>query len=482
MTKPKSRKSPLHQDPFFGRTNELTYLSARYDSSKSEFLPVYGRRRVGKSTLLHHFIAKRRGMFFVGKEAPAQLQINEFMGLLAEATKQPLLKQVVVTNWGMAFDYFEEYALKTREKFILVLDEFQWMVGESKELPSLIQGRWDNRWKKLGNVFLVLCGSYIGFMEREVLGEKSPLFGRRTGQIFLKPFNFLESGQFHPGLSLQDKACVWFLCGGIPYYLEQFSRTESIEQNIIHQMLDEGSVLFREPDFLLREELREVGNFRAALMAVATGSLRMQEIEKATGIEKSKLSYYLNQLIELGYIQKDYPLFEGEANQRRVVYRLQDSLLRFWYRFVFPNISHLALHGPSAHFERYIKPELDSYFGGCFEMLCRQALPLIYKAERISSGFRVGSYWDHQTVQIDVVGLRDDGWTDLAECKWGKVVSVPRLVQEINAKTLLFPNKRNATIVKRIFTHHKLTAKGFDKENILIHSLTDLYGLDPRLD
>ncbi|MGF1571859.1 MAG: ATP-binding protein [Sumerlaeia bacterium] len=479
MGKTGAAKSPLQKDPFFGRHQELAFLSERYNSNKSEFLPVYGRRRVGKSTLLQHFIVKRKGMFFVGKEAPAQLQINEFMGLLAEVTKQPLLRDISVTTWGKAFDYFEEYALSTREKFILVLDEFQWMVGESRELPSIIQERWDHRWKRSGNLFLVLCGSYIGFMEREVLGEKSPLFGRRTGQILLKPFNYLEAAEFHPRLSVQDKACVWFLCGGIPYYLEQFSQRESIEQNIIQQMLNDGSVLFREPEFLLREELREVGNFRAVLMAVATGSLRLQEIETVTGLEKSKLSYYVNQLIELGYVQKDYPLFEGEINQRKVVYRLQDPLLRFWYRFVFSNASHLALRGPTAHFERFIKAELDSYFGSCFELLCREALPFIYKNERVNAAFNVGSYWDHKSVQIDVVGLREDQRTDLGECKWGKVTSGVGLLNELERKVELFPNKRNATICRRIFTRYKLPLRGDHASGVQAHDLRDLYELKP---
>lgn len=133
-----------------------------------------------------------------------------------------------------------------------------WIAEASPELPSVLQELWDRNWSRSGRVLLILCGSYIGFMEREVLGRHSPLFGRRTGQILLRSFNHLEAARFHPRFSIVDQARVYAICGGVPAYLLAFDSAQSVEQNLIGQVLNENAALAREPEFLLREELRNL--------------------------------------------------------------------------------------------------------------------------------------------------------------------------------------------------------------------------------
>src|SRR6185436_16441469 len=163
-------------------------------------------------------------------------------------------------------------------------------------------------WRDSGRIFLILCGSYVGFMEREVLGRKSPLFGRRTAQIPLRPFGYREAALFHPRYSLLDRARVYFLCGGVPLYLRCFSDDRSIESNLAQELLHEYAVLHREGDFLLREELREVENYYAILLAVAEGHTTGSAIAQRSGLEARSLPYYLQQLVELGYLRRRYPL------------------------------------------------------------------------------------------------------------------------------------------------------------------------------
>ena len=464
----------LTMSEFLGREEQLKVLADAWGSPSSAFLPVYGRRRVGKSELILHFLKDKpeRALYYVGKKAPGALQIREFLQGAAAVLNEPLLATYPAKDWGDALDTVLERR-RGKGKFVLAFDEFQWIVEASPELPSLLQERWDRRWQRSGDLFLILCGSYVGFMEREVLGRKSPLFGRRTAQILLRPFDYREAALFHPGYSAVDRARTYFLCGGVPYYLRAFSDRRSFEMNLKSEFLDEYAVLHREPDFLLREELRDVESYYAVLLAVAEGNARLPEITRVSGIASGSVSYYLKQLMDLGYLTRRYPLFAGKKNARQVRYDLSDPLLRFWFRFIFPIQSQLRRLGPERSFRQLIAPRLDAYFGLCFERLCREALPWIYEREGVETAFEVGEYWSKE-VQIDVVGLRDDGWTDLGECKWGKVRSASALEREIEGKLKLYPNARNATLGRRVFTlAPMLEAKS--RSDVRWHCLGDLY-------
>lgn len=458
---------------FIGRQKELSLLEDAYATKQSALIPVYGRRRVGKSELILRFLGSKPGIYYLGKMAPAALQIREFLKEAARALDEPLLSSLTANSWSEVFAAVTNKC-KSRAKFVIVLDEFQWMVEASPELPSVLQENWDRSWKNSSNMVIILCGSYIGFMEREVLGRKSPLFGRRTAQILLRPFSYLEAAEFHPRWSLLNRALVYFICGGIPLYLRFFNQAHSLERNIEVKLLDEFGPLFREPEFLLREELRDVENYYAVLTAVAAGCATNQAIASQTGIPERSLHYYIQQLRALGYITRRFPLTGEKPNPRQVRYALQDPLLRFWFRFVFPNLSFIQQMGPRRSMSERIRPELDAYFGLCFERLCRQALPVIYDREGVSTAFEVGEYWD-KAVQIDVVGVRNDHWTDLSECKWGTVRSYKKFLEDLEKKVRAYPNKRGATICKRVFLRKKPDAKIQGTSDVHWYGLEDLY-------
>lgn len=454
---------------FHGRTHELALLETQYTSNSGSFIPVYGRRRVGKTTLLREFCAERPTLFFVGKQAPAELQRQEFLQQAAAVLDEPLLAQIVPPDW-------KTLLLEVRRRWpehrrlILAFDEFQWTAAASPELPSILQELWDSAWQGDNALMLILCGSYLGFMEREVLGAKSPLFGRRTAQIHLRPFGFREARAFQQGHGLVDAARAYFICGGIPAYHQVFGEGRSIEQSIRAGLLQEFAPLYREADFLLREELREVQNYYALLQALATGSLPAKDLAQKTAITAGSIAYYLSQLESLGYVQKRYPLTDKRPAARHVRYRLSDPLLAFWFRFVFPNTSYLSAMGGDEAFRARIEPQLPAYFGRCFEDLCREALPSLYRAEGVTAAFEVGEFWNAK-VQIDVVGHRGDNVTDLGECKWGELQPAA-VARELRTKGEKYPNTRNATLGLRVFSRDRCHV---DLPGVRCHSLEDLY-------
>ena len=456
---------------FIGRQAELQVLERAHQSGRAEFIPIYGRRRVGKSELILHFIRDKPALYFLGQKAPPQFQIRAFLETAARALGQPLLASVSAEDWRTALG--SVLSLKSgTAKFVLAFDEFQWTAQASPELPSILQELLDTSWKKRGDVLLILCGSYIGFMERDVLGEQSPLFGRRTAQILLKPFPFREAALFHPRWSAADRAQAYYLCGGVPLYLRFFSPADSIRANIENNLLSEFAPLYREPDFLLREELREVANYYGILTALSSGSRPSGAIARQTGIPERNLHYYLQQLTELGYVSRRYPLTGRRPVGRNVRFALDDPLLRFWFRFVYPHLGFIAQMGPRRSFQELIRPDLQSYFGACFERLCREALGLLYEQEGVAAAYEIGEYWDPQT-QIDVVGLRQDNRTDIGECKWGAARSPRALAAELQKKIDGYPNPRGATIQGRVFTRRKL--KGAARAPASFHALEDLY-------
>jgi AAA+ ATPase superfamily predicted ATPase len=348
------------------------------------------------------------------------------------------------------------------------------MAQEDRGLPSVMQELWDREWQHSGKLMLILAGSYVGFMEREVLGGQKPLGGRRTSQILLEPFKFWEAARFHPDLSREDQARIYFITGGIPQYLLAFKQNKSIEQNICGTLLDEFSPLSHEPEFLLREELKGLDRFQAVLDILATGRKPLSEIAKAVAVDPRSIIYQLQTLAALGYVERVLPLTAREAPARHVRYGLGDAFLRFWYRFVFPNQS-LIRANPATAFKDLVAGELESYFGQCFERLCREALGRIYLKEGVAAAFKIGEYWDKQ-VQIDVVGLRHDNWIDLGECKWGSAPSVPQLVTELEAKVKLYPNQDNATLGRLVFTRRPVKAPKQGTPARFL-SLEDLYSM-----
>ncbi len=457
---------------FVGRAAELAALQRQHARDAAVLLPVYGRRRIGKSELLVHFCEKKPAVYFAATQGTAAQQLRSFLSTAADSLNTPLLASVQVSGWEQALEHVMAAFPKGRRQ-IVVLDEFQWLCESSPELPSVLQKLWDHRWQHERRPFIVLCGSYIGFMEREVLGAKSPLFGRRTGHILLEPFGYLEAREFHPRWTVEDQARAWFICGGVPAYLKAFWEGQSLEQNIVANFLDVDGVLLREPEFLLREELRDVGSYTTLIEAIAAGNVTPTQMAKHAALPAPKLMYFLSNLQRLGYVEKRLPLVPGKPSAKQVRYVVKDPLLRFWYRFVAPSFSLVRRGPPHEVFQSHVKPHLESWFGAGFEALCREALPHLLAEERVRATFQIGEFWS-PSVQIDVVALRQDRWTELGECKWGTPTSLSSAIDELRAKVAHYP-LGGATPQLRVFTRKRFAGK--PPAGVKVHSLQALYGL-----
>lgn len=288
---------------FIGREQELAALERRYASPDSELLAVYGRRRVGKTELLMQACRDKPTVFFTASARLPVAQVRGFMRAAARGLRMSALAEAAPADWEAAFRLVLGAAPRDR-KLMLIIDELQWACQSSPELPSVIQQLWDHEWQDTGGLMLVLCGSGVGLMEREVLGGRSPLYGRPTGSFKLEPFSFLDAARFQPGWSAEEHARAYFVCGGIPAYLRRFKPEMSVEQNIAREAFTRDAYFQNEPEFLLREELSDVSQAMSILEAIALGRKSQGQIAQAVGLSTAALAPHLKSFVQLGYLER----------------------------------------------------------------------------------------------------------------------------------------------------------------------------------
>jgi AAA+ ATPase superfamily predicted ATPase len=276
---------------------------------------------------------------------------------------------------------------------------------------------------------LILSGSYIGVMEREVLAYQAPLYGRRTGQWHLQPLSFVDARLFLPGYSPQDQVRAYAVLGGVPAYLRQFADRRPLLDNIEQEILSLGAFLYDEPRFLLQMELREPRVYFAILEAIAAGHVRQEEISRTVGVKGASLGYYLNTLRDLGLLERITPVTDADpTHSRQGRYRLLDPFFRFWFRFVYRERVHLE-RGDTAVVRQIVNEQLDVLAGWAFEEICRAFIWELAAAGRIPfRPQRVGMWWDAQA-QVDVAAL-DEEYLLLGECRWrSRPIGVETLVE-----------------------------------------------------
>lgn len=403
---------------FVDREEEVSFLEKLYKSGEFQFVVVYGRRRVGKTTLLKKFHEGKPSIFFVAEEFSEKKALETFSRqIFSFFNMDDVLPPFA--SWEKAFRFITERARDKR--LVLVIDEFPYLVSASKYLPSLLQNLIDNLFVD-SQLFLIISGSMMSFMEKEVLSYKSPLYGRRTGQLLLLPFSFFEARKFFPGYSFEDQLKVYATLGGIPQYLLAFDPGKGYYENVKEKILNKMSFLYEEPKFLLRQELREPAVYNSIIEAIATGNSKLNEIATKVGMETAKCSTYLSSLITLGIVEKLSPV-DIYKNKRNSIYRLKDHFFRFWYRFVFPHTDMIEMDITDVLEENIIKPQMNSYLGPVFEEVSIDYLKELNKKGRLPFIFqKIGKWWGNNPVmkseqEIDIIAY--DGKNALfAECKW----------------------------------------------------------------
>ena len=404
---------------FIDRKTELELLEQRYRSNQAELFVLYGRRRVGKTELLHAFCADKPHVFFIATLSSDSEQLATFSQQVYGFTHAGVPSGFTFPSWEAALRVLGE--LPGQPKPIIVLDEFTYLISGNKAIPSILQKVWDEKLKNT-QIMMVLCGSYIGMMETEVLGYQAPLYGRRTASTLLRPMDLASSALFFPGYSAEEKFITWAVVGGMPYYLRTFQSDQDVFTNIRQHILDaQSSTLFNEPRLLLMEELREPRNYFSILRAIAQGRTRLNEIAQGAGIgDVTAVARYLDILQQMRLITRRVPATETQPEKsKKGIYQIDDHFLRFWFRYVHPNQSSLDLGLADAILQQRIKPDLDHFVATAFEEAA-----IIFTGRLTQAGEldffpeRIGGWWNRDA-EIDVLAINlSEKIALLGECKW----------------------------------------------------------------
>lgn len=446
---------------FFDREVELKFLENKYSQDSSQLVIIYGRRRVGKTEFIKKFIQDKSNVYILCTRDSFMENIKEMKRKFSQITgKEYFLK--LETN--SLFDIFKFFVEEIGErKIVVAIDEFPYLIEVEKGIVSTFQKIWDELLKDK-RIFLILCGSSIGMMETEVLSYRSPLYGRRTGEWKVEPFTFADVRKIFKNLPIEEVMKIWFVFGGIPFYLSLIDSSFSLEENIKKKILTKGEVLYNEPRILLKEEFREPRTYMLILKYLSLGYNSQGELSSVTGIEKGNLSKYLSVLEDVGLVEYVLPL----GQRKRGTYVLSDPFFNFWFRFVYPNLSDLEVGLIDEVFSR-IYPQFNTYYGMMFERLIMELIKI--KKIRLPFSFNwVGKWW-YKDKEIDIVTLNEETKEILfSECKWKENVDAKEVVKELmdNSKLVKWKNDERKE-------YYAIFAKSFERrieeENIFLFDL-----------
>ncbi len=445
----------MFRKEFVDRRKELEFLDSKYKEKGFEFVILSGRRRTGKSRLLKEFVKNKENIFLLCEERRWQYNLSKFNKAVGEYFGIPK------PNFNSFSDCFEFIVKqgREREKLVVVIDEFSYLIRRSDiiaEFQAIVDDILSEK-----EIMLILSGSAVSMMKKRVLGYKSPLYGRSTGQIFLQPLRFRDLREWFPKAKIEDLVKIYAVCDGIPKYLEFFSAND-VEEEIRRNLFNPESFLFREPKLILEEELREPETYFQILEAISSGHTKVVEIANYSFLEAKDVSSYLSILEDIGFVKKEHSVLD----KRRVrgIYRMKDNFFAFWFRFIsiyFSELETWMIEGAWSDFKR----GFNSHLGFTFERIAME-----FMVEKKPFRFhRIGRWW-HRDKEIDLVALNEETKEIVfMEVKWSDLQSreARRIMADLKEKSR-FVNWDNeerieyfGLIAKRIEGKEKLTAEGY---------------------
>lgn len=408
-------------EQFVDRELEIGTLEKEYEKKGSSLVIVYGRRRVGKTTLLSEFMKRKKALYFLATQEAEALNRSAFQEKAAAFIENDLLAEMSADRWDTIFKAI--VSCHWEAKPVLIIDEFQYLGKANPAFPSVFQKIWDEILMK-SSVMVILCGSLISMMVSQTLSYNSPLYGRRTAQIRLKQIPFRYYGKFVPGLSRKERIERYAVTGGVPKYIESFSDCSDIFAGIEENILNRTGYLYEEPHFLLQQEVAEVGGYFSVLRAIAFGRTKLSEIASFMEAKATDLTRTLKTLIELDLVQREVPVTEENPEKsKKGLYRITDYYIRFWFTMIYSNQGDIEQGNTTYVMEKIRKSFVRSHAAFVYEDICREELAV--RNDLPCHFSKIGRYWDKNT-EIDVVALNEEeGVILFGECKyWSGQVDV----------------------------------------------------------
>ena len=404
---------------FIGRKREMEKLESEY-SRDSSFVVIYGRRRVGKTTLIKEFLKDKTAFYFLATEEIESQSMKRLAGVVARTTKNRLLQNATFTDWLDLFQVIADY--EPEKKKVFVIDEFPYLVKTNSAFPSILQNAWDEVLKDK-KVMLILSGSLIGMMQKHALSYDSPLYGRRTSQMRLAPLLFTDIYAVQ-SLSFTESVEQYAVTGGVPKYLEFFEDGRELTEQIKDAVLSKNGFLYEEPFFLLKSESMTAVNYFSIIKAIADGNHKIGKIAGVLGIESSKLTPYLSTLSDLGFVEKRTPVTEKNPEKsRKGLYFIADNFIRFWFKYVYPYKGELELDNMQIVLEEMKKDFETKFVAFAYEDICKDIFANLCKRGVIDFvPSRIGAYWLNDytgDTEIDVMAVDNQNKRIFAgECKY----------------------------------------------------------------
>lgn len=464
---------------FIGRKNELHTLNTEYNRNSS-FVVIYGRRRVGKTTLIKEFLKNKTAFYYLATEELESQSMKRLANVIARTTKNTLLQKIEFSDWLDLFQLIADY--KPEEKKVLVIDEFPYLVRTNSAFPSILQNAWDE-FLKDSNVMLILSGSLMGMMQKHALSYDSPLYGRRTAQMRLTPLPFTSIYETQ-NLPFEQAVEQFALTGGVPKYLEFFEDGRPLEEQLKDVVFSKNGFLYEEPNFLLKSESLTAVNYFSIIKTIADGNHKLGKIASALGQESSSLTPYLSTLSNLGFIEKRTPITEKNPEKsRKGLYFIADNFLRFWFCYVYPYKGELELDNMQIVLDEIHKDFKEKFVAFAYEDICKDIFAKLCSNNAISFvPSRIGSYWlndyDGDT-EIDVMSVdHQNKQVFVGECKYHtKPVDAPvyfALKEKVDNAAEIRKSFPKYNVIYGLFSKSGFTKRMLDiaKENpniLLIH-------------
>lgn len=455
---------------FLGREKEILDLEKEY-ARDGGFVVIYGRRRIGKTTLIKQFIKSKTAFYFLATKEVESQSMKRFAGVIARTTGNSVMQKAAFSDWLDLFQAVADY--KPNEKKVLVIDEFPYLVKVNDSFPSILQNAWDEILKD-SNVMLILCGSLISMMKKHALSYESPLYGRRTAQMRIAPLPFTTVYE-NQKLSFEEAAEQYSITGGVPKYMEFFSDGQPLYEQIKENVLSKNSFLYEEPNFLLTDEVQVPTNYFSIIKVIADGNHKLGTIAGILGLETSALTPYLKTLSELGFIEKQVPVTERNAEKtRKGLYFISDNFLRFWFRYVYPYKGELELDNTQISLDELDKDFKEKFVAFAYEDICKEIFARLCSDKAIDfTPSKIGSYWLNDksgNTQIDVMAVDTVNKRLFAgECKYhNQPIDADvyfELVKKVDNSSEIKSAFKGYTVIYGVFSKSGFTSRMTDISN-----------------